>query len=613
MRARVVLLLVVLASFFGPAALAQADTYCVNTTGCDHPEGTSFSQALDDAKTRLGPDTIMLGSPDLTTPGGFTYDTPVPGNTVAIVGAGGRNFGQSRTSLSLSGSPSAKTVLTVTGAPGSTISGIGVEVAPGSNTGIQTNGTVSNVAIEGSAPPGDNPLGVMLAKGGALIDSDVSLPTNAPQALGVFLTGADTSIDRSTIRAAHAIQTSTGAGGAILSGTVRRSEIVASVYAIEIDAGSFVAEDTVIRTATDLPLGGHHGVRVSTPNGDNALALNHVTMVGTASSGVALSVSASSSHSAGLTIRNSVLSGYGSTFQRSAFGSGPASITTDYSDYTAPTDTDSGPGSITETNHLTADPGFLGSADFHLRADSPLVDAGDPAGLGSSESATDASGQPRIQDGNGDCSARRDVGAYEFQPGPRAPRAGATVQPATALVGAQVVFDASGSCDPDGDALTYAWTFDDGATATSAAASHAFSSPGSHFGIVTVTDSTGRSATAAVSVAITKPAPSPAFAGVKIAKQTVRVSRRGVAAVKVACPASTAAGPCTGGLTLAGRRASFKIATGKTKKVAVKLSKPTLKTLRKHGRLHTTATARAHDAAGAAKTTHGKVTLLTPR
>ncbi len=617
---RLALLLVVLASLLAPAAVAQADTYCADLPadpGCTNSD-PSLQQALDNARNHPGPDTVRVASHSFPTPGGFLYDTPVTGNTVAIVGAGGRNFGQSRTSLSSSAaSPSNQTVLTVTGVAGSTISGIGVTVPAGANNvGIDTNGTVSNVAIEATTPPGDSPFGATLEKGGALIDSDVSLPTDAPQAIGVLLTGADTSVDRSTIRASHAIQTSTGAGGAILSGAVRRNEIVASVYAVEINAGTFVVEDTVIRTATDLPLGGHHGVRVNAPNGDNALALNHVTMVGTASSGVALSASASSSHSAGLTIRNSVLSGYGSTFQRSALSSGPATIATDYSDYTGPTSTDSGLGSITETNHLTADPGFLSATDFHLRADSPLVDAGDPAGLGADESTTDASGQPRILDGGGDCVARRDVGAYEFQPGPRAPVAVATASPDRPITDQPVGFDASDSCDPDGEVLTYAWTFDQGPAGAGMTFERGFSTPGLHFGTVTVTDSTGRSSTATATVRVTAP-PLPQFAGVAIPKQTVKVSKKGLAKVKLGCPADTV-GACSGKLTLT--RASdrnmgavtFAVARGATRAVTVKLTSRARTALKKAKRLNSTAKSTARDANGTTRHTSGTIKLVAP-
>src|SRR3954452_11831464 len=139
-RARLVGLAVI-ASSLAPAAIAQADTYCVNTTGCDHGEGSSFSQALTDAKMHAGPDTIRLGSNPITTATGFSYVGPDP---VAIVGVGGRNFGQLRTSISdSSASPNGHTLLQVVSPGRSTISGIGVVVPTGAgNLGIDTNGTV---------------------------------------------------------------------------------------------------------------------------------------------------------------------------------------------------------------------------------------------------------------------------------------------------------------------------------------------------------------------------------------------------------------------------------------------------------------------------------------
>lgn len=49
-------------------------------------------------------------------------------------------------------------------------------------------------------------------------------------------------------------------------------------------------------------------------------------------------------------------------------------------------------------------------------------------------------------------------------------------------------FDGSTSCDPDGDALTYTWSFDDGGSASGSAPSHVFASPGAHAATLTVTD-----------------------------------------------------------------------------------------------------------------------------
>jgi len=51
--------------------------------------------------------------------------------------------------------------------------------------------------------------------------------------------------------------------------------------------------------------------------------------------------------------------------------------------------------------------------DYHLLPDSPCIDAGDPNYVGQLND-TDLDGNPRIADGNADCTAVVDMGAYEF-------------------------------------------------------------------------------------------------------------------------------------------------------------------------------------------------------
>ncbi len=111
-----------------------------------------------------------------------------------------------------------------------------------------------------------------------------------------------------------------------------------------------------------------------------------------------------------ITFRNSIAFGYGTTFDTDS----TSSISTDYSDYP---ETRTGSGTITEAHQLNVDPGFAnaGAGDYSLAAGSPLIDAGDPAGIVAGESLTDLAGNPRL------AGPRLDIGTYEFQPPPPPP------------------------------------------------------------------------------------------------------------------------------------------------------------------------------------------------
>lgn len=90
--------------------------------------------------------------------------------------------------------------------------------------------------------------------------------------------------------------------------------------------------------------------------------------------------------------------------------------------------------------------------------------------------------------------------------------------PATSLEGATVSFDASISTDPDaGDVLSYAWTFSNGATSTSAAPSVVFTDDGTYTANLTVTDKYGATSTLAKNITVSNVAPTvAAFAGATI-------------------------------------------------------------------------------------------------
>ena len=70
-----------------------------------------------------------------------------------------------------------------------------------------------------------------------------------------------------------------------------------------------------------------------------------------------------------------------------------------------------------------------------------------------------------------------------------------------------VSFDGSASSDPDGDALTFAWTFGDGGTSAEMKPSHTYSDVGNYNVSLTVTDSKGLASNpSATTAAITQPA-----------------------------------------------------------------------------------------------------------
>ncbi|WP_374210647.1 beta strand repeat-containing protein [Dermatobacter hominis] len=88
-----------------------------------------------------------------------------------------------------------------------------------------------------------------------------------------------------------------------------------------------------------------------------------------------------------------------------------------------------------------------------------------------------------------------------------APTASATATPQNGTAPLTVAFDGTGSTDPENQALTYAWDFGDPAsgtnTATTATASHTYSTTGPFTATLTVTDAGGLTDTTTVPVSVT--------------------------------------------------------------------------------------------------------------
>src|SRR5688572_23924991 len=108
-----------------------------------------------------------------------------------------------------------------------------------------------------------------------------------------------------------------------------------------------------------------------------------------------------------------------------------------------------------------------------------------------------------VSDGFDSDTAARRVSVYPIAHPPVA-AAGGTY---TGLVGRTVIFDGTRSSDPNGDPLTYAWSFGDGKSGSGAITGHAYGAAGTYMARLVVSDGTFTAADiAGVSIAASLPA-----------------------------------------------------------------------------------------------------------
>jgi subtilisin family serine protease/PKD repeat protein len=93
------------------------------------------------------------------------------------------------------------------------------------------------------------------------------------------------------------------------------------------------------------------------------------------------------------------------------------------------------------------------------------------------------------------------------EPVPPAPPTAHAGGPYTGALGQAVQFNGSGSFDPNGDSLTYAWDFGDGTTGTGVAPIHVYAVRGTYTVTLIVNDGTFNSATATTTVSIVNQPP----------------------------------------------------------------------------------------------------------
>ena len=387
-----------------PAA-AQAADFCVapNTT-CGGMNVGGLQLALGLADNATDGDRIFLGAGTYTAgPAGFVYDAP--GSPVEIIGAG-----VGSTTLT---APSGSTrVMNLQGGPGSLIRDLmiampaGLPAAP-LPVGLETGSPARNLGVV-SDPTNTVPHhGIDLDAGGSLSGSTITM-SQAIEAIGVEILGANAAVADSTISARTGVRARGG------NASIER------VYVTSEGAGVLsYRPGALVRSSILRPiLGGAGGMAWEPPAFNAGLTLDGVTIVGDGSTsppttGV-LSNSESGGLSASLTLTNSILSNVTRSIAvTTGIPTGTASATASYSNYDPATaGIIDGPGTETFTpglGNLNVDPLFA-PGDFSLSAGSPLIDRGDPA----TPAGLDFRGAPLIGDGNGDGTARRDMGAFEY-------------------------------------------------------------------------------------------------------------------------------------------------------------------------------------------------------
>ncbi|HMJ35398.1 MAG TPA: PKD domain-containing protein [Baekduia sp.] len=481
------LMVAVLATAIGSGEALGAD-YCVApATGCT--VGNTFAATGAGVQAALNAaagtsDRVLLGAAVYTAPStsGFSYNHPT--FTPQIIGAG--------SGLTvLTGPTDTATVLCLNAAAGAVLRDVGIVIllraaAQGFLIALNLHGaTARRIAV--TSNPALNGANAVQVSGATLEDSTITLPLSGPIA-GIGANGPGGTVRNTTITATKPLNINTD------NMTFERVRATAGPGGNAVSvrgANARISDSVIVQPGTSA------AVVASTGNSTNpTLRLDHDTVIGTSGATSGLWADGTNAgYAALIDVHNTIIRGFTHARTRVLGGAGTAAtITTSYSDYDPAGDQVLGTvagssGSTTPfpgVGDVNVDPRFVDPAggDYRLLKDSPLIDAGDPAAPFALESPIDLAGRPRSLDGNGDCTARTDLGALEFHdvPTARATRA------AAAVAGEPVAFDGSTSCDPDGNALTYAWTFDDGGSAGGVAASHVFASPGAHTATLTVTD-----------------------------------------------------------------------------------------------------------------------------
>jgi hypothetical protein len=398
--------LVLLICALAPAAALANDYYVTQggsgtaCTGSSTP--CSLGTALGQANVASGANTVHITGPfSLTGLGaGFTVGGALPGSSVSLVGSGSGASG-----TSLSGSVGLLYV-----SAGSSVSHLAVQsVSAAVSLGL---GSSADDVVASATGPTAAAMTVsgLPATGDTTISHSV-LSTPATDTLPALFTAGDathrTIVSDSKITGGSGIGEFPGLAGVTKGVHVVRSVIDVTNVGMSATGSDSSITDSLIRVSGS----GGQGVGVGqiftgiAPHVD----LLQDTIVGpgdATGSGVIVPPTVTPFMPGSATVTGSIVRGFADDLnvQTGAPGFLSGSATAALSDFEHPV---SGPG------NLAVDPGFAdpASKDYRLTSGSPLIDV---AGTAPANGETDIAGADRVADGNGDGTAARDMGAYEY-------------------------------------------------------------------------------------------------------------------------------------------------------------------------------------------------------
>ena len=393
-------------------SVASATDYCVGAPGCAQADSfVTLEQALAKAEAQTDADRVLIGPGEYKAQAitGFSYgrlDGPVE-----IIGAG-------RGQTVLTGrSDGTGNVMFLNGGQGTSIHDLTIRIptsiAAKEYRGLTLKDTARRIEVVQEPGQSDHLRGVFLGDGATLSDSTVTLHDSGSAGVYMQKSGPHPPnvISGSTIAAEQAVYVDG-------DGRIERSSVTGLSPAVYAKNGLTEVVGSLLR----VPDGGTN-VWVTCETVDTSVRLEGDTLVGigsTDTTAVTATTSHGPDHDIDVSIRDSILGG-DLPVLTAANGLGGVRITSAFSAYDPGKNQLSGKTTADQTDIVRSDPGFVDApgGTFRLRPDSPLVDAGAP----DADQGIELDGNPLVVDGNGDGSARRDIGAYELAAPARQPQA----------------------------------------------------------------------------------------------------------------------------------------------------------------------------------------------